>query len=127
MAVNYQGHRRGNQQSEAAAKPVWPPTRPISDKQKELWANLNAYCIERGGALTTRASMFPARLEVFRESLLPARLRELGWIVIDKGQETRLGPQILTHDSKGREKAKPECGPGYNFRVMDVYDIALPR
>src|SRR6516225_7141222 len=108
MSANYQGQRLGRasgrrgsaerQQSEAArggvgrhqgpletteagppARPFWSPTRPISEKQRQLWQSLNAFVSERGAAITTRADQWPVRLETPKESPLPAKLRELGW------------------------------------------------
>jgi hypothetical protein len=61
-----------------------------------------------------------------REVFVPAKLRELGWIVIDKGQETRLGLQLVTHDRRGREKATPTLGNSYGFHQRDVFDVCLP-
>jgi len=131
MSVNYQGHRAartkpGIWQGEASAKPFYPPAQPISERQKALWQGLNQYVIERGAALTTIPNIFPARLETHPDSPLPAKLRELGWDVVFREKQTRLGPQIETHDAKGREKPKPSFGNSYGFHTVDVYDIALP-
>src|SRR5262249_32255216 len=82
-----------------------------AERRRELWHRLNGYVTERGGAITTLPYSWPARLETPKESALPVKLRELGWIVIDKGQETRLGPH----------------GNCYGFSVRDVFDVALPR
>jgi len=96
------------------------------EHRRALWHRLNEYCGERAGAITTAPFHWPARLEVMKESPLPAKLRELGWVVLDKGQETRLGPQILTHDLAGREKPQAAFGTSYGFAVRDVFDVALP-
>src|SRR5215467_11467851 len=32
---------------QTSAKPTWPPTMPISQRQKELWHSLNQFIIER--------------------------------------------------------------------------------
>jgi hypothetical protein len=72
--------------------------------------------IERGAALTSIPNIFPARLETHPDSPLPAKLRELGWDVVFREKQTRLGPQIETHS----------FGNSYGFRTVDVYDTALP-
>jgi hypothetical protein len=97
--------------------------RPISEQRKQLWHALNAYITERGSAITTVAFASPLHLETPPESRLPENLGTMGWNLIDRGQETRLGPQEVTRDRSGR----PRPTTGYAFRVMDVYEIALPR
>lgn len=83
------------------------------EQLQEIWHRLNQVVSERGGSITTAPYMWPARLEVFPESALPARLASLGYLVMNRGQITRIGvPQT-------RWNASP-------FRVMDAFDIDLP-
>lgn len=92
---------------------------------RDIWHRLNAVVDERGGSITTPPYRWPARLEVHPESELPAKLAALGYLVMSRGQITRVGPQILTHDLKGREKEKPALGISYGFHQRDAFDIDL--
>jgi hypothetical protein len=78
-------------------------------------------------SMTAALPAGPARSETAKESSLADKLRELGWDLIERGQETRLGPQIETHDWRGREKLKPDFGNSYGFHQRDVFDVCLPR
>ena len=79
------------------------------------------------GQIKTKPDAWPAQLEVHPESELPAKLQELGWTLVERGCITRIGPQILTHDLKGREKAKPSFGNSYDFHQRNIFDVILPQ
>src|SRR5262249_16758100 len=85
-----------------------------NERARALWHRLNQYVGERGGGITTAPYHWPAMLEVFPESELPAKLKELGWALIDRGSITRIG-------------TPPDRGGGYAFRSKNVYDVLLPR
>ena len=125
-APNYMGHRHGRTNKQTKAAEIRHSEIGRDEKKRELWIGLNQYCEDRCGAITTLPFHWPARLETPKESPLPAKLRELGWIVIDKGSETRLGPQVVTEDVKGRP-TKPTFGNSYGFHQRHIYDVCLPR
>jgi hypothetical protein len=78
----------------------------------DIWRRLNQVVDERGGSITSPPFCWPVRLEVFPESGLPARLSTLGYIVVSRGQITRIGPP------RTKWNAEP-------FRVMDAFDVDL--
>ena len=65
------------------------------------------------GQIKTKPDAWPAQLEVHPESELPAKLRELGWLIVERGTITRIGTP----------KARWNTSP---FRVMDAFDVDLP-
>jgi hypothetical protein len=80
---------------------------------RDLWHRLNKVVGERGGSITTAPYHWPVRLEVFPESGLPARLSTLGYLVMNRGQITRIGvPQTRWNGSP--------------FITKDAFDIDLP-
>ena len=59
-------------------------------KQGQRWAALNEYVRRNGGAVTSVAGNKTLRVEVPKGSELPARLRELGYNVSERGTVTRV-------------------------------------
>jgi hypothetical protein len=83
------------------------------EQLRDLWHRLNQVVSERAGTITTPPYHWPVRLEVFPESGLPARLSTLGYVVINRGQITRIGPP----------QSKWNASP---FRTVDCFDVDLP-
>jgi hypothetical protein len=111
--------QRANLRSQYSAKQIAAAELRLQQNQdrkeqvRDLWNNLQSYVKERGGQITTKPYAWPAQLEVFPESELPAKLKGLGWALVERGQITRIGPP------QTRWNASP-------FRTMYVYDVILP-
>lgn len=96
----------------------------ISEQRRELWQALNQFVMERGGAIVSPMFAFPVRLEVATDSGLPERLRELGYDLIYRNEETRVGPPV---SEPRRWRQRPRLAIGYGFRTVDVFELGVPR
>jgi hypothetical protein len=86
-------------------------TQPSKDgpiDQVRLWESLNAYVTKHGGRIISPLHSYPLRLETPPGSELPQKLGELGYDLIYKAEETRIG------------------GPVWQYKVA-VYELSLPR
>jgi hypothetical protein len=88
-------------------------TQDRKEQIRDLWQRLHMVVEDRAGTITTAPYIWPARLEVFPESGLPVKLSQLGYVVVSRGQITRIGPP----------KSKWDASP---FRILEAYDIDLP-
>jgi hypothetical protein len=65
----------------------------------------------------------PVRVEIAPDSELPARLRELGYDLLYRSSETRIGAAPVEYDQRGR----PRMTSGYGFHTVDVFELKLPK
>jgi hypothetical protein len=94
----------------------------ISQAQRDLWDSLNAFVVERGGAIISIRHAWPIRLEVEPESKLPDKLREAGHDPIFLERDTRIGAPISSQ--RGRWV---NLNSAYSFRTVEVYQVRLPK
>jgi hypothetical protein len=110
--------------SKWASQPRGETPDKISEQRRELWQALNDFVMERGGAIVSPKFHFPIRLEVTPDSELPAKLRELGYDLIFRNEETRIGAPVSEPGRWGRPRY---LNTGYSFRGVAVYELDLPR
>ena len=90
-------------------------------KQGERWAALNEYVRRNGGAVTSVPGNKTLRVEVPKDSLLPAKLAELGYNVSSHGSVTRVtGAQAVSPKVERATRTVPSA-----FAEMDVLEIRL--
>jgi hypothetical protein len=132
--MTYAERKNTLSKKDIASMSKWAAQRPnaadeaakISQQRRNLWDALHDFIRKGGGAIVSLKYENPVRLEIPVDSPLADKLRELGWTLIDRGQETRIGPQMLTHDLKGRPKDRPALGSGYAFNQRLCFDVLLP-
>jgi hypothetical protein len=95
----------------------------ITEQRRNLWTALNEFIRQNGGSIVSLQFTSPLRLEVPINSPLPERLAALGYDPIFCEQTTRIGPQAVQHDRRGR--ALPTTG--YSFNTFDVFHLKLPK
>jgi hypothetical protein len=99
-------------------------TAKVSQQRRNLWDALNEFIRKDGGAAVVSLKYTsPIRIEAATDSELPARLRELGYDLMFREQATRLGPQAVRYDQRGR--ALPVTG--YSAISVNVYELRLPK
>jgi hypothetical protein len=111
----------------AAQWAKWPRTESpnqITERQRDLWNALNQFVTERGGAIVSPMFASPLRIETALDSELPDKLRELGYDLIYREQDTRIGAPISKPGRWGRPR---DLNAGYSFRAVDVYELRLPK
>jgi hypothetical protein len=69
-------------------------------KQGERWAALNEYVRRNGGAVVSVPGNKTLRIECLPGSALPQRLRELGYITVERGRTTGItgAPSVKRQD-----------------------------
>ena len=96
---------------------------PSTERQRAIWHGLNVYVSERGAMVTSIRYAQPIRLEVPLESPLPDKLRAMGWETVFKESLTRIGaPETKTVGEK-----RPRPATGYSFRMVNIFELRMPR
>jgi hypothetical protein len=70
-------------------KPATMPMRNIGEERRRLWDALNQFIHQQGAAVVSMPNRWPVRVEVTRESSLPVKFQELGYIALHVGQTMR--------------------------------------
>ena len=94
-----------------------PP--PLSQKQRQLWRDLNEFIRLAGGFIVSQPDVSPIRFEAPLDSKLPETLRQAGHRVFDYGIHERLMPII---EVIGPNKTAQHVAPG----TVGVWQLELP-
>jgi hypothetical protein len=90
-------------------------------RQAEAFEALNEFIRRHGGFVTTPPGDKTLRVEVPKGSVLPARLRELGFAIVERGSVTRVtGAQAISPKVERATRTVPSA-----FCEMDVFEIRL--
>jgi hypothetical protein len=109
--------------SKWANKPQTEKQAKVPDQHRQLWQTLNDFVMARSGQIVSPMFVFPIRLEVAPDSELPARLRTLGYDLIYREQDTRIGAPM-----HGRRWGRlSDLNKAYSFRQVDVFELRLPK
>jgi hypothetical protein len=91
-------------------------------KQAEAFDAMNAFVRKHGGSIVSPPGNKTLRVEVPKGSALPAKLRELGYIVAEHGTVTRVTG--VTAPISAKEERITRTAPSA-FAEMDVLEIRL--
>jgi len=120
--------RTGLSKKQLASLSKWAnkPRTESSDQTKfrDLWDSLNQFVIERGAAITSPKYENPLRLEIPLDSPLADKLKELGYDLIYRNEETRIGAPVSEPGRWGRRR---DLNTSYGFRTVNVFELSLPR
>jgi hypothetical protein len=128
--MSYSQRRNTMSKRDIAAMSKWAAARPrtgeatITQKQRDLWDALNSYVMERGAAIVSAKYANPVRLEIPVDSPLPDKLRGLGYDLIFRSEETRIGAPIAEHALWGQRSNRNNA---YSFRAVTVLELRLPK
>ena len=75
-------------------------------ERRNLWNALNEYIHQQGGAVTSLPPRWPVRVEVTRDSSLPIKFQELGYVTLHVGQTMRV--------------------TGNGIQQVDIIELGLP-
>jgi hypothetical protein len=86
-------------------------------QQAEAFELLNSFVRHHGGSITSPPGRF-VRIECPKDSLLPAKLRELGYIITDHGSVTRITG--MDYVKPVDEKFTGTPSPFAEYHVLEV-------
>jgi len=97
--MSYAERKNTLSKKQIAAMSKWAAQRPnaaeeaakISQQRRGLWDALNDFLRQNGAAIVSVKYANPVRIEMAPDSELPARLRELGYDLVYRNEETRIG------------------------------------
>jgi hypothetical protein len=89
-------------------------------RQGERWAALNEFVRRNGGAVTSTPNNKTLRIETPKDSALPSKLEELGYVVVSRGTVMRVTgvDHVSAHDEFYGARASP-------FSEMACFEITL--
>jgi len=99
------------------------PNRDAPFDRVRLWENLNVYLARYDARIISPAHSYPIRFEMPPvASNLPLKLTELGYTVIFRCEETRIGGPA--YETRWR---RTSAGSGYGQYTVAVFELHLPR
>jgi hypothetical protein len=90
-----------------------------------IWDGLNVFAAKHQARIISPAHSYPVRLETPPDSDLPDKFRSLGYDVVFKSEDTRIGgPVSPEYQARWRRGVKPT---GYGFYTVSVFELNLPK
>jgi len=101
------------------------PAKDVPIDRAKMWEALNDYVNQHGGRIVSPMHSYPLRVETPPgDSTLPDKLKGIGYSVVFKCTETRIGgPHRPEYAARWRYRAIPT---GYGFFVVQIYEVNPP-